>query len=101
MDFFETREKYRRREVHIYMRWLSRIFFLGLALWLGWQWGSLEQRQLQADADLALYEREQQIEELSGKVQGFEHDLRQLKACLLYTSPSPRDVHLSRMPSSA
>ena len=26
MDFFETREKYRRREVHIYMRWLSRIF---------------------------------------------------------------------------
>ena len=80
MDFFETREKYRRREVHIYMRWLSRIFFLGLALWLGWQWGSLEQRQLQADADLALYEREQQIEELSGKVQGFEHDLRQLQA---------------------
>ena len=24
-----------------------------------------------------------------------------LLACLLYTSPSPRDVHLSRMPSSA
>ena len=23
------------------------------------------------------------------------------KGCLLYTSPSPRDVHLSRMPSSA
>jgi len=80
VDFFETREKYRRREVHIYMRWLSRIFFLGLALWLGWQWGSLEQRRLQADADLALYEREQQIKELSGKVEGLEHDLRQLRA---------------------
>ena len=24
-----------------------------------------------------------------------------LKACLLYTSPSPRDAQLSRMPSSA
>ena len=24
-----------------------------------------------------------------------------LGSCLLYTSPSPRDVHLSRMPSSA
>ena len=24
-----------------------------------------------------------------------------LKGCLLYTSPSPRDPHLSRMPSSA
>ena len=26
---------------------------------------------------------------------------RQLKDCLLYTSPSPRDATLSRMPSSA
>ena len=30
------------------------------------------------------------------------HDLREdLAACLLYTSPSPRDATLSRMPSSA
>ena len=28
-------------------------------------------------------------------------DLYQLAACLLYTSPSPRDATLSRMPSSA
>ena len=27
--------------------------------------------------------------------------LRQLAVCLLYTSPSPRDATLSRMPSSA
>ena len=27
--------------------------------------------------------------------------VRQLMACLLYTSPSPRDAHESRMPSSA
>ena len=27
--------------------------------------------------------------------------LAELKACLLYTSPSPRDATLSRMPSSA
>ena len=26
---------------------------------------------------------------------------RMIKACLLYTSPSPRDATLSRMPSSA
>ena len=25
----------------------------------------------------------------------------QVEACLLYTSPSPRDAHESRMPSSA
>ena len=28
-------------------------------------------------------------------------DLKKIKACLLYTSPSPRDATLSRMPSSA
>ena len=28
-------------------------------------------------------------------------DVRQYYACLLYTSPSPRDVEESRMPSSA
>ena len=30
-----------------------------------------------------------------------EKDYRSLKGCLLYTSPSPRDATLSRMPSSA
>ena len=28
-------------------------------------------------------------------------EINTLLDCLLYTSPSPRDVHLSRMPSSA
>ena len=30
-----------------------------------------------------------------------DNDLQQLTICLLYTSPSPRDATLSRMPSSA
>ena len=30
-----------------------------------------------------------------------EAQLEQAEACLLYTSPSPRDATLSRMPSSA
>ena len=33
------------------------------------------------------------------KEQGFEK--ANLRACLLYTSPSPRDLSTSRMPSSA
>ena len=31
----------------------------------------------------------------------FEKHIQQMTACLLYTSPSPRDGLLSRMPSSA
>ena len=34
-------------------------------------------------------------------VQGYIDDLRECSRCLLYTSPSPRDGLLSRMPSSA
>ena len=39
---------------------------------------------------------------LLGMVMGFSRTMREaLYPCLLYTSPSPRDATLSRMPSSA
>ena len=44
------------------------------------------------------------VEEISldGDVRSFSMEgMGQLKDCLLYTSPSPRDRSLSRMPSSA
>ena len=34
-------------------------------------------------------------------VANYKNNLSQSKICLLYTSPSPRDATLSRMPSSA
>ena len=34
-------------------------------------------------------------------VQYFKDDATAFNACLLYTSPSPRDLSTSRMPSSA
>ena len=33
--------------------------------------------------------------------EGFHETITNIKDCLLYTSPSPRDVEESRMPSSA
>ena len=38
---------------------------------------------------------------LGGTKVGYEFQKRNYKTCLLYTSPSPRDWSLSRMPSSA
>lgn len=61
MDFFETRERYRRQEVNVYMRRIIWVVFLSLAVWLGWHWGGLEQRQLSEDADQALYESTQDV----------------------------------------
>ena len=38
---------------------------------------------------------------LTSQYKGLENLYSRYKSCLLYTSPSPRDIPLSRMPSSA
>ena len=49
------------------------------------------------DLDVMMHRKDQIIEKLTGGVgQLFKHN-----NCLLYTSPSPRDLSTSRMPSSA
>ena len=40
-------------------------------------------------------------EDIVGSTSGATHQLRLISTCLLYTSPSPRDISGSRMPSSA
>ena len=60
--------------------------------------------QLQAvrSGDWKLFlELDQLQANLTGKTKQSEAKLFNLKTCLLYTSPSPRDATLSRMPSSA
>ena len=52
-----------------------------------------------------------QVDDLTQTVDGYKQlvetqhreifELRKIASCLLYTSPSPRDATLSRMPSSA
>ena len=41
------------------------------------------------------------FDSFSGDFQAAKQAVKSINVCLLYTSPSPRDVHLSRMPSSA
>ena len=41
------------------------------------------------------------LQDYQGGIVLISHDRHLLKICLLYTSPSPRDATLSRMPSSA
>ena len=42
-----------------------------------------------------------QLKHLEEREKEVKKELKVLSACLLYTSPSPRDVEESRMPSSA
>ena len=64
MDFFETRERYRRREYRIYVSLLIRLVAVAFVLWLGWQWGNYDQKKLyenvsdelnQTQAELYMY----------------------------------------------
>ena len=64
MDFFQTREKYRKKEVQTIMTVIVRLLVMVVCVWGGWQWGSVEQRRLQADANLAIYENTQKIQTL-------------------------------------
>ena len=55
---------------------------------------------LDSDIDLLLVIPETEESRLSRQLRAHEF-VANIKACLLYTSPSPRDATLSRMPSSA
>lgn len=80
MDFFETREKYLRREMNGHMRLILRVVLLSLALWLGWHWGSLEQRQLSEDADQALHESTQDVQLLRRQLDKLQLALNEWRA---------------------
>ena len=64
-------------------------FVMGLTLVLGVTWGAIEYKTYEKVFDLAALDM-------------LEDDDEDIPiTCLLYTSPSPRDLSTSRMPSSA
>ena len=80
MDFFETQERYRRREMRGWFALLFRVAVVGGALWFGWVWGKAEQSSLQAEANLVIYENNVQISTLSNEVQSLQRSLTEAKA---------------------
>ena len=80
MDFFETQEHYRRREMRGWMTLIVRAAVIGGCLWLGWLWGHAEQRSLQAEAELVIYENSVTISELRNENQALQRRLAALRA---------------------
>ena len=80
MDFFETQERYRRREMRGWFALLFRVAIVGGSLWFGWVWGKAEQSSLQAEANLVIYENNVQISDLSNEVQSLQRLLAETKA---------------------
>ena len=80
MDFFQTREKYRRREMRHSVSFLFRASIILLVAWLGWLWGSAEQKRLQADSNLALFESDREIQNLRSLVSQLQTELTEANA---------------------
>ena len=80
MDFFQTREKYRRREMRFSLTLLFRVTLIALVAWFGWLWGTAEQKRLQADYNLAIFESDREIQNLSRLVEKLETELTEANA---------------------
>ena len=78
------------------------IFILAVALFAYNTWYKIQLvRQGQPEWEKRWDRIPQRIKTFIIEVIGHKKQFRDLYACLLYTSPSPRDGLLSRMPSSA
>lgn len=80
MDFFETQERYRKREMRGWLLLLLRFSVVAGVLWVGWLWGHAEQSSLQAEADLVIHENNMKISLLSGEVQDLTQALAEARA---------------------
>ena len=80
MDFFQTREKYRKREMRYSVSFLFRVTVIALVAWLGWLWGSAEQKRLQADSNVAIFESDREIQLLNTKVEKLQIELNEARA---------------------
>ena len=72
MDFYQTTERYRKREFRSQISWGMRLFFLGLMLWIGWFWGNSQQSAVMSS-------NAQQLIDVNQKNSRLEQELVSLK----------------------
>ena len=80
MDFFETREKYRRKEYRIYISLVIRASVFALVLWIGWQWGNYDQKNLYENINNELNKSQTQLNQLNQKLVSLVQQNRKLAA---------------------
>ena len=75
MDFYQTTERYRKREFRSQIGWGMRLFFLGLMLWIGWFWGNSQQSAVMSSNAQQLIDANQQNERLEQELASLKRDL--------------------------
>lgn len=80
MDFFETRERYRKKEYRIYINLIVRSAVLLLVLWIGWQWGNFDQQNLYNNTRAELDKSQTQISQLNQTIVKLVRENKKLAA---------------------
>ena len=80
MDFFETRERYRKKEYRIYINLIVRSAVLLLVLWIGWQWGNFDQQNLYNNTRAELDKSQIQISQLNQTIVKLVRENKKLAA---------------------
>ena len=75
MDFYQTTERYRKREFRSQIGWGMRLFIMGIVLWIGWFWGNSQQSAV-------ISSNAQQIIDVNQKNERLEQELASLKRTL-------------------
>ena len=80
MDFFETRERYRKKEYRIYISLVIRVAVLLLVLWIGWQWGNFDQKNLYDTTKNELDKTQIQLSQLNQNIVTLVQENKKLAA---------------------
>ena len=80
LDFYQAQNKYRQKQFRSILNYIIKLLMIIIAVFIGWWLGNRDKLVL---------------------IQENEKLINDFNDCLLYTSPSPRDISGSRMPSSA
>ena len=80
MDFFETRERYRKKEYRIYINLVFRVAMLLLVLWVGWEWGNFDQKNLYDNTKNELNKTQIQLSKLNQKIVTLVQENKKLAA---------------------
>lgn len=75
MDYFQTSERYRKREMRNLFHWVVWLLLLGFCIWIGWFWGYSQRATLTASSNDQVIRLSQENERLEQRLATLSADL--------------------------
>ena len=75
MDFYQTTDRYRKREFRSQISWGMRLIVIGVMLWIGWFWGNSQQSAVVSSNAQQLTDARQTNERLEQQLASLKRNL--------------------------